>query len=645
MTETIIPGTYIEVSAEGLISAGGIATGVVAVIGTASDGPVLAPLTLGLPDDARANFGPPDDVRNAEDGENPLTLVRAAELCYANGASTVVAVRVAGPSARSAKLALKDANGATVATLTAARPGTWANGVPVQVAEAEDDCLIEHENVPSPFDELHYRPVVPSPLTRLRVTRGDRTSGTFAAVYRRVQKDEKVTPTAAGRYILSEQPVQPGMPAAQVTVTPATGQPRTYNGDAIEYDTNAAPDNGKVAITTATGELVFSAAETPTSTDTVTVTYGVGHADPSPGQVLITAWNGHLDFAAGEAPDQANGDQLDATYLVDRASCVSLSLASGATREQYIAPDAVQLSARINAGSNRVTAVADDVHGGGRPAAVQAALGDPGNTHGASGADAGNDEYGEGLAAIENMLINIVVLAGQHAQTSGALLAGHLAATEATDHERVGIIGTAGNTVEAMVAHNQATGRVVVVAPGISYPGPDGFDLPAGYTAAAVAGLVASTSVQTSLTNKPIVVPGLVANFNRGQQMQLVEGAVLALVLRSGTFRVLRGLTSEGAGAPFGMLTTRRIVDYARYGIRSAADPYIGRLNNPRVRDALKATLDGFLTQMVEDEALSAYELNVFADRAQELRGEVSVAILMKPQTSMEFILVKITLA
>ena len=645
MTETVIPGTYIDVRAEGLISAGGVATGVIAVIGTASDGPVGVPAMLAMPDDARATFGPPDDVRNAEDGAHPLTLVRAAELCYANGASTVVAVRVAGPSARSATLALKDANGATVATLTAARPGSWGNGVQVQVADAGDDCLIEHESVLPPFDELRYRPVVPSPLTRLRVTRGDGTAGTFAVVYRRLQKDEKVTPTAAGRYILSGRPVQPGVPAAQVSVTHLTGDPTVYDGDAIEYDTNAAPQSGKVAITTTTGELVFSAAETPTSTDTVTVTYGVGHADPAPGQVLITAWNGQLEFASGEAPDQAAGDLLDATYLVDRASCVSLSVASGATREPYIAPDAVQLSARVNAGSRIVTAGADGVHGGGRPAAVQAALGDPGNTHGASGADAGNDEYGQGLVAIENMLVNIVVLAGQHAQTSGALLAGHLAATEATDHERVGVIGTAGDTVDAMVAHNQATGRIVVVAPGIRYPGADGYDLPAGYTAAAVAGLVASTSVQTSLTNKPIVVPGLVADFNRGQQVQLVQGAVLAVVLRSGTFRVLRGLTSEGAGAPFGMLTTRRIVDYARYGIRSAADPYIGRLNNPRVRDALKATLDGFLTRMVEDEALSAYELNVFADRAQELRGEVSVAVLMKPQTSMEFIRVTLTLA
>ena len=32
--------------------------------------------------------------------------------------------------------------------------------------------------------------------------------------------------------------------------------------------------------------------------------------------------------------------------------------------------------------------------------------------------------------------------------------------------------------------------------------------------------------------------------------------------------------------------------------VRSAADPYIGRLNNVRVRSALQATLEAFLTRI-----------------------------------------------
>jgi hypothetical protein len=109
-------------------------------------------------------------------------------------------------------------------------------------------------------------------------------------------------------------------------------------------------------------------------------------------------------------------------------------------------------------------------------------------------------------------------------------------------------------------------------------------------------------------------------------------------VVRKNGFRVLRGLTSEGQGAPYSTIPIRRIVDYARYGVRSAADPYIGRLNNTRVRDALKSTLDGFLTSMVDDEALTSYELSVFASREQERRGEVSVVMTLEPTFSMEFI-------
>jgi hypothetical protein len=38
ITEMILPGTYIEVRAEGLISVGGISTGNIGVVGTASRG-------------------------------------------------------------------------------------------------------------------------------------------------------------------------------------------------------------------------------------------------------------------------------------------------------------------------------------------------------------------------------------------------------------------------------------------------------------------------------------------------------------------------------------------------------------------------------------------------------------------------------
>jgi hypothetical protein len=143
MSEMIVPGTYIDVRAEGLISAGGVATGVVAVVGTARSGPVGTPITLSGFSQARELFGLPDKYSIPEDGSNPLTLVRSLQLAYANGASTVVAVRVASPRAASASYALKDSAGNTVAVLTAATPGTWGNDIQISVSRARTPARID----------------------------------------------------------------------------------------------------------------------------------------------------------------------------------------------------------------------------------------------------------------------------------------------------------------------------------------------------------------------------------------------------------------------------------------------------------------------------------------------------------------------
>jgi hypothetical protein len=289
-----------------------------------------------------------------------------------------------------------------------------------------------------------------------------------------------------------------------------------------------------------------------------------------------------------------------------------------------------------------VTATPDATHGHALPAApVDAYFGTGTNTPGADGADASPDDYAAALDALSNELVNIVVLAGQDATTMGSRLLGHLNATEQVDLERIGVIGARGTTVAEFLGQPLSDERVVVVAPGLALE--DGSTLPAGYTAAAVAGLISSVPVQTSLTNKTLTVPGLALKANRGEQEQLIRRNVLAVVPKDG-YRIVKGITTSGQGTPFAAIPTRRIVDYAKYGVRSAANPYIGRLNNDRVRSALKATLDGFLTRMVLDEALTGYALDVSATRAQEIAGEVGVVMTLQPTFSIEFVRVVMNL-
>lgn len=641
MSEMIVPGTYITVRAEGLIAAGRIATGIVGIVGTAARGAIGEPVTLAGFADARDRFGLADDFERPEAGE-PLTLVRALERVYGNGASTVVAVRVASGNRSSANFAVRSQAQQAVAVLEADSPGTWGNGISVQIAAAEDDCRVTDETHDTTFDSLVYSPIVPSAENRIRVFRGTtRRFETYDIVYQRLIRDEEVVP-AASIYTLVHTPVEQVDAVNEIRVIAADGTETVLGTGDILYNSVNAPAAGEVNVNTVTGELTFGTVPAA-ATDTVIATYAAGHPLPTAGEVRVTTWDGSLDYAVGEAPDAANGDTLTASYLVDRAACVTVTLIHEAVTESYNVPDGRLLAQRVNASSTLATAEADPTNGSQRPGVLPMAFfGTGSNVPGSNGADAGRNEYTVGLESIANHLINIVVLAGQDAGTMASVLEGHLSATEQTDHERIGVIGAGGTTLPEYLGHTVSNDRIVLVAPGMTIP--EGPTLPAPYTAAAIAGLISSLAPQTSLTNKTVNVPGLDLIANRGQQEQLIKANVLAVVLKNNAFRVVKGITTEGEGAPFSAIPTRRIVDFAKYGVRSASAPYIGRLNNARVRAALQATLEGFLTRMVDDEQLTGFELRVSATRAQEIAGEVNVEMTLQPTFSIDFVRVIMTL-
>jgi hypothetical protein len=154
--------------------------------------------------------------------------------------------------------------------------------------------------------------------------------------------------------------------------------------------------------------------------------------------------------------------------------------------------------------------------------------------------------------------------------------------------------------------------------------------------------LISSLPVQSSPTNKTINVSGLSNVFNYGQLEKLVTNRVLTVENREG-LRVVKGITTS-TNTAWSQVTTRRIVDYAIYGVRAACNSYIGKLNNIRVRSAMKATLDGFLTRMVESESLVGYTLDVSANRTQEINGQAIVTMTIQPTFSIDYIMVTMTL-
>lgn len=251
-----------------------------------------------------------------------------------------------------------------------------------------------------------------------------------------------------------------------------------------------------------------------------------------------------------------------------------------------------------------------------------------------------------GLALLEDQPVNIVTVAGLGASTVGAPLLAHVERTENEGRERIAVIGASTSDPATVLADVGGLGddRVILVAPGVKVAEPgvtNLVSLPPAYTAALVAGRLGSIAPHISLTNQVLPIAELDVNYTTPVHKNLLLNNVMAVRRRFG-HQIVRGITTD-AGA-FRQISVRRIVDYAKAGVRLGSNPYIGKLNNARVRAALKATLDGFLSQMVLDEMLVSYELSVTATRAQEIAGVAMVTMTLRPTFSIDFIRVTMNL-
>jgi hypothetical protein len=266
---------------------------------------------------------------------------------------------------------------------------------------------------------------------------------------------------------------------------------------------------------------------------------------------------------------------------------------------------------------------------------------------GTDGANATQPDYEKALEALLNEPAHIIVGAGQHHgpdNTFGNDLANHCA-TASTDRwqkDRIAVVGSKLNATFDDVRQNDLdSDRVIFVAPGLNVADAasrETVTLPGAYMAAFVAGMLSARDPHVSLTNKPVPVDELEIKFTMPQLEDLVTNRVLAIEERRGLGRrVVQGITTSSNTA-WKQITTRRIVDYAKYGVRSAAEPYIGLLNNERVRSALRATINSFLTEMVEDEMLINYRLDVTATRAEERQGICRVIMTLQPTFSIDYI-------
>jgi Phage tail sheath protein subtilisin-like domain/Phage tail sheath C-terminal domain len=575
MPEMILPGVYIEVRPEGLIIPGQVTVGNIGIVGTASKGPISVPTLLGSYAEALQKLGPYDQWLGGT--QNELTLVRALQLAYIEGATTVWAVRVTGThpqdgtpkagqtTATPAQIQLNAANGDASVKLTALTEGTWGNSLSVTVQQpADQNAIVQNEK----HDEG-----APIKLKHIPI------------------QDARTRIQFKGRSL-------------SIVYTLAAGQK---------------PLSGQVYIDTTTGTTV-----------------------------------GELTFHPGEEPKLH--EILTATYAVDKSNAFNVTLRLGRAEEVYsvvnghdLAEDIGTDPSNTNSALVYATELADP-NDPLKPSGLNAADSTPIFTPflgGEDGADAQPGDYQNGLDTLLYQNVQIMIAAGQD-DSFGNRLDAHCqkASTDVVKRDRIAVVGSGTTafsknnpTIDKVLNHNLDSDRVIFVTPGIKTSDDataTEVTLPGAYTAAAVAGLLASFPAHISLTNKVLDVDGLEEQFKDVELTQLLQARVMPVEVHLG-FHIVRGITTS-TNTAFQQITTRRIVDYAKYGVRSAAQPYIGLLNNERVRGALRATINSFLAQMVNDEMLISYDLDVTATRDQEIRGIVQVTMTLSPVFSIDFI-------
>jgi hypothetical protein len=199
----------------------------------------------------------------------------------------------------------------------------------------------------------------------------------------------------------------------------------------------------------------------------------------------------------------------------------------------------------------------------------------------------------------------------------------------------IGTVGP-GESIADIVNRNTvlASDRFVIVAPyGV---------------AGAVAGLVSKLSYYESPTFKPLTgIADLEARYTPSQLMELLKNGILAIEARRG-----RGIIVEkGITTSKEQISVMRIADHAVRGAKNVAENFIGTLNTPGGRTALREKLTEFFLTMAKEESIvpstdlkePPFLVDVYSSELDFAQGIVRADIAVRPVRAMDYIYATIT--
>jgi len=372
---------------------------------------------------------------------------------------------------------------------------------------------------------------------------------------------------------------------------------------------------------------------------------------------------------AGNAPTvtalEATCDTLYLTY--ETATSMKVTINYNDTNEVYYVVDGYDLISDINdtdTGSNLVTAAIsayDVLFTDDNPDkyplqvitwqyfGVGAGVSTGTATAGNDGTDVSSADYITGIATLENVDVHVVLAAGQYSPIVHAGLQAHVDNMEAQKKERVTVAGHRyGQTLAQIMSSNLAfsTKRAMFVSPGIVTTNRDtGAEetVSAAYTAALLAGYMASVNPSFSPLGKGIPIGNVETTYTNAQLEQLIKRKIDPIRLNpSGGYKWGYAATAS-IDSSWQEITTVRITDYASIGIRSACESFIGKKNIAQERNSIYSAVSGFMRTMVADQMLIAdnpFTVNVTATRAEQTAGIVQVEVRFKPIFAIKYILV-----
>jgi hypothetical protein len=258
-----------------------------------------------------------------------------------------------------------------------------------------------------------------------------------------------------------------------------------------------------------------------------------------------------------------------------------------------------------------------------------------------SGGTAGELKKEDYEAALEKLEmepdIDVVYACGVSDPAIHAIVDAHCKNMSRDAKNRIGI-GTvaSGEDVKSIVKRTEvlASDRFVLVAPyGV---------------AGAVAGLISRLNYFESPTFKPITgISNLERRYTPAEQMELIKAGICCLdAIRGRGIVVVKGITTSGE-----QISVMRVADRAVRGVKNVADNFIGTLNSPGGRMALREKLTEFLISMEREGAIvpsvdlkhPAFLVDVYCSEMDFAQGIVRVDVAVRPVRAMDYIYATIT--